>query len=141
MISFQVKTVKDNLTLERVAIPKSKSLTPDGDSSSDLSGGKCGSAFIDTRFKHWLRDTIGVDNYAKLDPANGRQRIGPHTPESGHIRELMKRFEVKKRNFSNANQDYIRLDLPGPLSNFSLEGRVNQGELTILWSESAGNTI
>lgn len=103
-------------------------------SNTNISGDKCGSAFIDTAFKRWLRDTIGVEKYAELDPANARQRISPHSAESGSMRELIKRFEIKKRGFSNESGD-IRLDLPAPLSNFSMEGRVREGELLIHWSE------
>ena len=64
MISFQVKTVKDNLKLERAAAPKSESLTLDDDDLwTDFPGGKCGSAFIDTAFKRWLREAIGVEKH------------------------------------------------------------------------------
>lgn len=96
-------------------------------------GGKCGSAFIDTAFKAWLRDEIGVGEYEKLDPVNARQRLSAHTVESGPMRELIKEFEKKKKTFSNAKQD-VKLTLPAPLDRLTIKGRVNEGELIILQS-------
>ena len=96
------------------------------------SGGKCGSALIDTAFKGWVREVLGRDRYAELDPANARQhRLSPHTAETGPMRELIHRFNVKKAAFSNSSQSDIKLDLPAPLSGLSIEDRVKDGELTI----------
>lgn len=97
-------------------------------------GAKCGSAFIDTEFKRWLRGVLGTSRYSELDPANARQRISAHTVESGPMRELIKRFEVQKKAFSSTSQD-IKLELRGSLSGLNIEGRVKQGDLTIYQSE------
>lgn len=42
------------------------------------------------------------------------------------MRQLVKEFEVKKKSFSSATQT-IKLDLPGPLSGLTIEGRVREG--------------
>ena len=116
VVSYQVKDTQPYLELEKATAPTS---------------GKCGSAFIDTGFKRWLRDTIGGQNYAKIDPNNARQRISPHTAESGAMRELIKRFEDKKKQFSNSSQADIKIELPEPLKDLTIENRVHLGQLTI----------
>lgn len=93
-------------------------------------GDKCGSAYIDTAFKIWLRDVLGPENYAKLDPLNAHGRISAHTMESGPIRDLVRKFIAKKETFSELVED-IHLELPPPLDRLDKEGRVRQGELTI----------
>jgi hypothetical protein len=97
---------------------------------TNSSGAKCGSAFIDTAFKRWLRKELEPEMYGKLDPANARGRFSPHSVESGPMRDLIKRFELKKKGFSNASQD-IKLNLPAPLDRLTIDGRVNEGELII----------
>lgn len=96
----------------------------------DRTGDKCGSTFIDTAFKSWLRDILGAERYGKLDPANAKGRFSAYTIESGPMRELIARFEKNKKVFSNSSQD-IPLDLPAPLTRLSIEGRVTDGELII----------
>lgn len=98
------------------------------------SGLKCGSAFIDTEFKRWLRDELGVANYAKLDPMNAHRRLTAHTLESGPIRRLVQDFIIRKQAFTQTSQD-IRIDLPEPLSALNMENRVREGELTISRSD------
>lgn len=46
------------------------------------------------------------------------------------MRALMKEFDIKKRQFTSDFRD-IRLDLPEPLENLNLEGRVRGGEIKI----------
>jgi hypothetical protein len=46
------------------------------------------------------------------------------------MRELLRRFEVKKKAFSATTQE-IKLDLPPPLDKLDVQGKINQGELTI----------
>ena len=85
-----------------------------------------------TTFKGWLRDTIGRERYAEIDPANARQhRISPHTAETGAMRELIKRFIVQKQALSNSSRSDIKLNLPAPLNTLTIEGLVKEGELTI----------
>ena len=95
---------------------------------------QCGSAFIDTAFKNWLRKILGVENYAKLDPLNAQNRINAHTLETGPIRKLVEKFVIKKHAFTSTDED-IRIDLPEPLNALDVEDRVRQGELTIRRSE------
>ena len=52
------------------------------------------------------------------------------------MRELIKRFEVKKKLFSSSSGD-ITLELPEPLNKVTIEGRVREGELTIKWQASS----
>jgi hypothetical protein len=50
--------------------------------------------------------------------------------ETGPMRELMKRFEKEKVQFSLSSHD-VHLDLPAPLNMLNIDGRVKEGELTI----------
>jgi hypothetical protein len=50
--------------------------------------------------------------------------------EGGKMRELMKKFDGMKRKF-RADYKSMRLDLPKPLHNLSIEGKVREGEITI----------
>ena len=101
-----------------------------GKIAEQLLGAKCGSVYIDTAFKTWLRKVIGVDEYEKLDPANGRHRLGAHTTESGPMRSLIKDFEAKKKAFTGSSDD-VKLSLPEPLQHLTIKNRVDDGELTI----------
>lgn len=117
VIAFMVKSLDPHLELVRVSEP---------------SKNKCGGSFVDANFKGWLRQVaIGPDNFAKLDKENALRPISTHTSESGPMRELMKRFDVKKKTFSHATTGLIRIDLPPPLDGLNVEGRVRDGELTI----------
>jgi hypothetical protein len=81
-------------------------------------------------FKKWLLNLIGEDNYQKLDPHTRKLKFGSHDIEGGRMRALMKDFDIKKRQFTEDFRD-IRLDLPEPLDNLNLEGRVRGGEIKI----------
>jgi hypothetical protein len=92
---------------------------------------KCGSMFINIKFKEWLRDLLGDKNYQRFDPNTELHKITPHTTEGKAMRELMKEFDARKRGFrKDYNQD-IHLDLPAPLDNLTIPGKVNGGEITI----------
>lgn len=115
-IAYMVKSLEPHLELVQV-------------SSSDSA--KCGGSFVDANFKGWLRRAIRPENFAKLDKENALRPISTHTSESAAMRELMKRFDEKKRQFSSATTGLIKFDLPPPLDNLNVEGRVDKGELTI----------
>jgi hypothetical protein len=46
------------------------------------------------------------------------------------MRVLMKDFDERKKKFSNNARD-MKLDLPEPLENLNIPGKVLEGELTI----------
>jgi hypothetical protein len=46
------------------------------------------------------------------------------------MRKLMRTFDVIKKKFKKESKD-VHIDLPGPLSNLTITGKVNQGEITI----------
>lgn len=46
------------------------------------------------------------------------------------MRAVMKAFDGQKRKFSN-NVRHVKLDLPEPLDNLNIAGKVSEGELTI----------
>lgn len=50
--------------------------------------------------------------------------------EGRHMRQVVKRFDEKKRLFSNKASE-IHLDLPIPLNTLNMTGRITQGELKI----------
>ncbi|KAK5116990.1 hypothetical protein LTR62_006711 [Meristemomyces frigidus] len=126
-VAFQVKNAKPFLELERVTNPTgSKGLPHCPALLIVASGKKCGSAYIDNAFKEWLREEIGSEHYGMLDNDNQLQRrISPHTSETGPMRELIKHFILKKKAFSSADREDIKIDLPAPLNTLAVEGRVN----------------
>lgn len=71
-----------------------------------------------------------MEAYVRLDPLNGRDRLSVHAVESGSMRDLIKDFIARKHQFSEDSSD-IKLDLPNPLNQLDMEGRVKQGELVI----------
>jgi hypothetical protein len=101
-----------------------------GNQLNYILGDTCGSSFIDLEFKKWLYDLIGPEYYRKLDPRRFNFNSGSHDVESGQMRELMKKFDGIKRKFRSDYRN-MRLDLPDPLHNLTIEGRVRGGEITI----------
>lgn len=78
----------------------------------------------------WLRRAIGKGQYARLDPSDSGGRINPYKTQMPAMRELIRRFEERKKRFSTTSDD-VTVDLPPPLDRLTIEGRVRQGELTI----------
>ncbi|OAL26658.1 hypothetical protein AYO20_09999 [Fonsecaea nubica] len=115
VVSYKVKQVEPSLVLERIGVP---------------TGDKCGAIYIDIAFKEWLRQQLGNKYYEKLDLNQDLQRVSSHTCESKAMRELMKSFDVLKKQFHKNHRD-MALDLPAPLHNLTLEGRVDCGEIKI----------
>jgi len=94
-------------------------------------GAKCGSVYIDMAFKRWLRRLLGDENYQQLDPTDVSQMVSSHTIQGRYMREIMKKFDGYKKKFRNGYDDNIRLDLPEPLEDLDIEGRVSYGEIKI----------
>jgi hypothetical protein len=97
-------------------------------STYQKAGDKYGSIYIDQNFKHWLSDLLGK-YYQELDPGNAGQKISAHATEGGQMRAMMQEFDAIKRSF-NQNSADIKLDLPEPLNDLTIEG-VSDGEFTI----------
>lgn len=95
-----------------------------------MKGDKCGSIFVNLAFKDWLRDLIGDERYKQLDQAPMDSKISSHHAEGERMRELMKNFEIQKKGFTTNSRD-IRIDLPEPFENLTLDGVVQGGEITI----------
>lgn len=61
--------------------------------------------------------------------------------EGKHMRQVIKKFDVQKRLFSNKGGD-IHIDLPSPLNTINITGRISQGDLRItqyaLYQEVSG---
>ena len=95
-----------------------------------FSGAKCGSINIDKAFKRWLRDYIGEKYYRQLDGNPDVEKISFHTTEGQAMRELMRQFEIRKKNFCmDTGDSYI--DLPAPLHNITIAGKVEEGQIKI----------
>jgi hypothetical protein len=73
---------------------------------------------------------LGERHYRALDPRGAARKIGARTTEGKQMRAVMKAFDEKKRKFSNNVRD-VKLDLPKPLDNLNIAGKVSEGELTI----------
>ncbi|KAH7115268.1 hypothetical protein B0J11DRAFT_471111 [Dendryphion nanum] len=116
VVSYTVRQLHPSLQLELVSKP---------------TGAKCGSIFINMAFKNWLRLLIGEENYRQLDPYMETNKISSHSTEGRAMRELMKDFDARKHLFhANYTKD-INIDLPAPLNNLNIPGRVDRGEITI----------
>jgi hypothetical protein len=81
-------------------------------------------------FKKWLRKILTDDYYRKLDPNIEIEKFATHASETPAMRLLMKEFDLKKKHFAVGSSD-CHLELPAPLENHSIPGRVNQGLLTV----------
>ena len=73
---------------------------------------------------------MGEKYYRALDHRSKGQKINTHTTEGKEMRAVIKQFDKIKRKFSNNVPD-MKLDLPGPLANLNIPGRVKEGELKI----------
>lgn len=73
---------------------------------------------------------ISDRHYRALDRRTAGQQIGAHTMEEKQMRQVIKKFDEKKRLFSNKSQE-VHIDLPDPLNTLSISGRVTQGDLRI----------
>jgi hypothetical protein len=93
-------------------------------------GHKCGAIYVDLQFKNWLRFLIGDQHYRELDKNGELGKVNSHELEGVGMRELMKKFDILKRNFRRDGRDR-RLDLPEPHENLDIPGRVKEGEGTI----------
>jgi hypothetical protein len=93
-------------------------------------GAKCGSSYVDQNFKRWLKALLGDNCYRKLDPSNQIEDRSGSVVEGGGMRALMKHFGQHKRRFRHDQRD-ICIDLPEPLENLSIEGRVVDGQITL----------
>jgi hypothetical protein len=91
-------------------------------------GRKCGSIFIDQAFKQWLRLLLTDRYYLQLDPDADLNNV--YGVERQEIREIMSEFDTIKKSFEQESGDMF-LDLPKPLNNLTLEGRVDGGQITI----------
>jgi hypothetical protein len=100
--------------LEKITIPRSE---------------KCGSSFVNLQFQIWLRELIGYDNYRQLDPRTINFNTGSHDMEGKSMRELMKKFDERKKQFKNDARPF-KLELPFPLEDLNMKG-VDSGSITI----------
>lgn len=116
MVSYKVKQLRPDLELEEIGCPTVR---------------KCGSIFINIKFKEWLRDLLGDKNYQRLGPNTELNKITSHTTEGKAMRELMKEFDTCKRGFRKDHNQDIHLDLSAPLDNLTIPGNVDGGEITI----------
>jgi hypothetical protein len=109
-------------------------------------GHKCGAIYVDLGFKNWLRHLIGEQYYRQLDPKGELGKVNSHKLEGEGMRDLMRKFDIIKRNFKRDGRDR-KLDLPDPLENLDLPGTVKEGEITIpqyvvsFCSESTNKTV
>ena len=98
------------------------------------SGVKCGSIYIDWRFKNWLRDILGRDEYELLEP-NTKKRIKPHSTTGKKMKDIMTRFIEHKCAFrgDEDEEDLFTIELPEEFEDLTIgdEGWVTDGQLTL----------
>ncbi|KUJ18836.1 uncharacterized protein LY89DRAFT_717366 [Mollisia scopiformis] len=125
VVSYQVKQLQPTFEIEPVTLPTGK---------------KCGSIFINLKFKEWLKWHLGEELYQELDQAEESEqeqgqrttKISSHDSEGMRMRELMKRFDIQKRRFRNdPDKEPILINLPEPFEDLNLDDRVWGGQVTI----------
>lgn len=100
--------------------------------------GKCGASYIDKEFKRWLAKVLGSRHYQVLDPDSVNENSASFTTEGRLMRQVIKIFDEKKQSFSSKSDDDIHVMLPAPLNTLTINGRINEGELTIKHREMKG---
>ncbi|KAJ8111356.1 hypothetical protein OPT61_g6033 [Boeremia exigua] len=117
VVSYRVKALHPVLKLDQIGVP---------------TGQKCGSIFINQEFKRWMRGWLGDEHFRKLDPNLDVDRNATHAAETPAMRDLMKMFDAKKKNFTYTSESHdIRLTLPPPLQNLTIPHKVHQGLVII----------
>ena len=81
-------------------------------------------------FKKWLRALLGDKNYAKLDPQMAADKITSHSTEGDAMRKLMTAFNEHKIAFEGNTEEVYYMDLPYPLDNLTIPGRIDSGQFT-----------
>ncbi|KAH0558447.1 hypothetical protein GP486_004893 [Trichoglossum hirsutum] len=115
VLSYKVKELEPAFEIEAVTL---------------ATGRKCGSIFIDIAFKMWLKALLGDKYYQMLDPIQQAYKISSHHTEGRSMRELMYSFSVFKKKFKKDSR-VMKMDLPKPLDNLTLDDRVIGGQITI----------
>ena len=136
MVTFQVVETEPALELRQIGEPHSTSPSF-SKIVHDLIflGRKCGSVFIDGRFKEWLRDDVlGPEDYEKLEP-NTKKRIKPHSTTGRKMRDIMKVFIEHKRAFTGIEEpDHLfTIELPTEFRDLNMDDWVVEGLLTLDW--------
>lgn len=83
------------------------------------------------KFKDWLRSLIGDHHYRQIDPNLDLYKIASHGAESRAMRDLMKDFDDRKTLFHSSYGENIYIQLPEPLEDLDIPGKVNQGRITV----------
>ncbi|KAI9868488.1 MAG: hypothetical protein M1813_005932 [Trichoglossum hirsutum] len=117
VVSYKVTQLEPILELEEMTISTSA---------------KCGSSYIDVNFKRWLRRHLGERNYLALDPRSKGRKITTNATEGKEMRVVMKIFDEAKRKFPKHNK---KMDLPKPLDNLNVPGKVFGGEIGISYED------
>lgn len=73
---------------------------------------------------------LGEERYHVLDGRGDGERISAHAMEGGKMRYVMRQFESHKRAFHGASHE-MAIELPDPLHKLNIDGKVEEGELTI----------
>jgi hypothetical protein len=93
-------------------------------------GKKCGAIFINLAFKRWLRALIGPARYHQLDPNKLSDKISSRDAEGEMMRELMSKFEAKKKAFKPESRA-MHIDLPESFDDIYIEDKVKECQITI----------
>jgi len=116
VVSYRVKKLYPSLELEQIGFPTAR---------------RCGSQFINFEFKKWLQKLIGEKNYAAIDPNTVMGKITSHVTEGKAMRDLMTKFDNRKKRFTGLKDDVIRLEMPAPLEKLTIHGKVDEGDFVI----------
>lgn len=116
VVSYKARQLQPTLQLQQITVP---------------TGRKCGSVFINIEFQRWLRQLLGDRYYSQIDPGMGRTTIASHSIEGRAMRELMRDFDILKREFTGDTGQILQIDLPSPLDDLNIPGVVDFGQITL----------
>ncbi|KIW07496.1 uncharacterized protein PV09_01461 [Verruconis gallopava] len=114
VVSYRVVSISPKLELEQIGHPTCK---------------KCGSIYIDAKFKEWLRAHLGK-HWRLLDPKSLKGRINAQMTEGQNMRSIMAEFEGFKKAFGSGQRE-VRFRLPEALKDFNSGNAIVAGEVII----------
>ena len=97
-----------------------------------LIGKKCGATYVDRGFLKLLKEKFDPRDFKRLNEGILESSIGGHTAWNAELGEIMKEWELEKRNFAGEEDHVARIQLPMNLRDIERPDRgITGGQLRI----------